>query len=107
MQERQLEGENASVDRTPRPAKAKKETPPTGLGIAPDDDAATLPGGRPSPFGPKDGEDAAKPADTSAKPASSSAKPADASAKPADNSAGSEPPSELPGGRPSPFGPRN
>ena len=124
VQERQLEGENASVDRTPRPAKAKKETPPTGLGIAPDEDAATLPGGRPSPFGPKDGEAADKPADASAKPADSSAKPADSSAKPADSSAkpaeskpaesksdsgsaGSQPPAATPDGRPSPFGPRN
>ena len=119
VQERQLEGENASVDRTPRPAKAKKETPPTGLGIAPDEDAATLPGGRPSPFGPKDGDVSDKPADTSAKPADSSAKPADTSDKPADASAkpaesksdsgstGSQPPAALPDGRPSPFGPRN
>ena len=133
VQERQLEGENASVDRTPRPAKAKKETPPTGLGIAPDEDAATLPGGRPSPFGPKDGDVSDKPADTSAKPADTSAKPADTSAKPADSSAkpadssdkpadasakpaesksdsgstGSQPPAALPDGRPSPFGPRN
>ena len=59
---------------------------------------------------------AGQPADTSAKPAdASSAKPADASAKPdaaaagkSDSGAsGSEPPAELPGGRPSPFGPRN
>ena len=112
VQERQLEGENASVDRTPRPAKAKKETPPTGLGIAPDEDAATLPGGRPSPFGPKDGDVSDKPADTSAKPADSSDKPADASAKPAESksdsgSTGSQPPAALPDGRPSPFGPRN
>ena len=98
VQERQLEGENASVDRTPRPAKAKKETPPTGLGIAPDEDAATLPGGRPSPFGPKDGDDSAKPADTSAKPAES---------KTDSGSTGSQPPAALPDGRPSPFGPRN
>ena len=102
VQERQLEGENASVDRTPRPAKAKKETPPTGLGIAPADDAATLPGGRPSPFGPKDGEAADKPADSSAKPAE--AKPAET--KSDSGSAGGEP-AALPGGRPSPFGPRN
>ena len=112
VQERQLEGENASVDRTPRPAKAKKETPPTGLGIAPAEDAATLPGGRPSPFGPKDGDDNAKPADSSTKPADASAKPADASAKPAESksdsgSTGSQPPAALPDGRPSPFGPRN
>ena len=112
VQERQLEGENASVDRTPRPAKAKKETPPTGLGIAPDEDAATLPGGRPSPFRPKDGDVSDKPADTSAKPADSSDKPADASAKPAESksdsgSTGSQPPAALPDGRPSPFGPRN
>ena len=117
VQERQLEGENTSVDRTPRPAKAKKETPPTGLGIAPDEDAATLPGGRPSPFGPKDDDASAKPADASAKPADASAKPADASAKPAESkpaesksdsgSAGSQPPAATPDGRPSPFGPRN
>ena len=92
VQERQLEGENASVDRTPRaPAKGKKETPPTGLGIAPDNDAASLPGGRPSPFGPKDGEAADKPADSKTDSGSSTA----------------EPPAELPGGRISPFGPRN
>lgn len=98
VQERQLEGENASVDRTPRPAKAKKETPPTGLGIAPDEDAATLPGGRPSPFGPKDGDSSDKPADSSAKPAES---------KSDSGSTDSQPPAALPDGRPSPFGPRN
>ena len=115
VQERQLEGENTSVDRAPRPAKSKKETPPTGLGIAPDADASTLPGGRPSPFGPKDGDAADKPADSSAKPAESTAKPAESTAKPAESTAkpaeakpdsGSEP-AELSGGRPSPFGPRN
>ena len=141
VQERQLEGENTSVDRAPTPARSKtKETPPTGLGIQPDADAATLPGGRPSPFGPKDGDNAAQPADSgsgSAKPADTgagtakpadtgagSAAPADSSAKPADTGAGSakpdssagksdagatgsETPAALPGGRPSPFGPRN
>ena len=81
------------------------ETPPTGLGIAPVEDAATLPGGRPSPFGPKDGEAADKPADSSAKPADASAKPAES--KSDSGSAGSQPPAAMPDGRPSPFGPRN
>ena len=114
MQERQLAGENASVDRAPRASAPKsKEKPPVGLGIAPDEDAATLPGGRPSPFGPKDGDDAAKPADTgsvgSGKTDAPAAAPAaaPATAKPDSAAPAGEEPAALPGGRPSPFGPRN
>ncbi|SBW12203.1 conserved exported hypothetical protein [uncultured Desulfovibrio sp.] len=114
VQERQLAGENASVDRAPRASAPKsKEKPPVGLGIAPDEDAATLPGGRPSPFGPKDGDDAAKPADTgsvgSGKTDAPAAAPAaaPATAKPDSAAPAGEEPAALPGGRPSPFGPRN
>lgn len=100
VQERQLAGENAPVDRTPSASAPKKsqEKPPVGLGIAPDEESATLPGGRPSPFGPKDGEEAAKPADNSA---------AQPDAKTDSATPSGDSPTELPGGRPSPFGPRN
>jgi hypothetical protein len=133
VQERQLEGDNVSVDRTPKPqpAKAKaKETQPTGLGLEPGTETPTLTGGRPSPFGPQDDSSSNHAADKSAD------KPADAStsggatqdsgapaATGSDKSSGKsdgkaaeqgdsgstsvEPPASLPGGRPSPFGPGN
>ena len=123
VQERQLAGENTSVDRTPRTAAPtkSKETPPVGLGIAPDDDATTLPGGRPSPFGPKDGDDAAKPAasgstsgktdaaktDSGQADGGKTSAPAATPAKSDSGASSGEAPTELPGGRPSPFGPRN
>lgn len=134
VQERQLEGQNTQVERAPRPVAAPKkatETPPTGLGIAPDEDTPTLSGGRPSPFGPqdeapKDGP-SAKPADSAAPAPSSDAAKTAAPAAPAPSetvkseskddskasgqsdsgSSTAEPPASLPGGRPSPFGPRN
>lgn len=120
--------------------------PPTGLGIDTQTQAPTLPGGRPSPFGPQAGKDnvptlpggrpspfgprsdaasdgATAPAAPAAVP---EAKPAAAEGTSASSSQ-SEPqqkedaatrpkamppqesanPPQLPGGRPSPFGPRN
>ena len=95
VQERQLAGENVRVEHS-----AQK---PKGLGLAPDGDASTLPGGRPSPFGPKDEDASGQPASNAA------AKPADAAAdKPAASGAAApaEAPATLPGGRVSPFGPK-
>ncbi|WP_297670827.1 hypothetical protein [uncultured Desulfovibrio sp.] len=167
VQERQLEGENITIDHTPRPRPSRPEKPlppPTGLGLDKDMDSPTLPGGRPSPFGPRD-ESAAgsaapqsndaqpaaeKPAEHGAaatdagtagdKPAetpASSAPAADEKPAASGNAAASAPepasgaagasqeagtsagqegaasapapaePATLPGGRPSPFGPRN
>ena len=162
VRERQLEGENTPVERVERPRvrpapKPQPKLPPAkGLNLDEDLEMPTLPGGRPSPFGPHDdapqpGE--ASPAATSATPAGQDAAPAAASAKaapqggtttpPADSaapaspatatqkaasatsaapqapakqaetapendaSAGQESPAILPGGRPSPFGPKN
>lgn len=74
IQERQLEGENIEVIRTPE-RRTRPEQPP--LELMPEPEGPTLPGGRPSPFGPR--EETAKPAEGGR---------------------------ILPGGRPSPFGPR-
>lgn len=164
--ERALEGENIEIERIERQRRAKPE--PT-LELIPDSEGPTLPGGRPSPFGPREevkrpspfgpgetgqsGSESAKPEESSAKP--EAATPEDAAAKPeaakpeeakpeaapakADSDetlADGEPaggveeaakggqsgeapkeesgaakkdegPRMLPGGRPSPFGPRN
>ncbi len=56
VQERQLEGENIAVHRKPRtitPRPEKPLPPADGLGLSKDLDRPTLPGGRPSPFGPR------------------------------------------------------
>lgn len=179
LQERMLEGENIEIERVERQRRAKPEGPT--LDLIPESDSPTLPGGRPSPFGPREdvkrpspfGPDGAKPDEATAKPETATpedaaqtegAKPEEKPAKPetpkpeekpaapadtdADNSgtladgepaggvkepakdekpaakeaekpaaeksasdAGekkeSEGPRLLPGGRPSPFGPRN
>ncbi|MBQ9407059.1 MAG: hypothetical protein IJU37_10055 [Desulfovibrio sp.] len=58
VQERYLEGENISLE-PPRQVQTRREDkalpPPTGLELSKDMDAPTLPGGRPSPFGPHNG----------------------------------------------------
>lgn len=56
IQERSLEGDNVQVElveRPRRPSSAARPLPEPSLGLIPDDDMETLPGGRPSPFGPK------------------------------------------------------
>lgn len=74
IQERSLEGENVEVIRTPE-RRVRPQQPP--LELLPEQEGPTLPGGRPSPFGPRE-------------------------------EAGSQQPAAptLPGGRPSPFGPK-
>ena len=144
VQERALEGENVPVERVQRPRKAvpqqpRRSAPPVDL--VPDADMPVLPGGRPSPFGPRkeapvikrpspfgprtDSPDASAqeqtapatqretPADApkqEATPAASPASEADTAPEqtPATEKA-DEPqaPATLPGGRPSPFGPRD
>jgi hypothetical protein len=150
VRERQLEGANAPVERVehprtrPAPKPEPKLPPAKGLNLDEDLDMPTLPGGRPSPFGPHDDaaqpeaapakEGAAAPATAAPRAQGASAAPAATGApaaaektadKPAAASAtspaskaqpeaeqkkddtGIEPPATLPGGRPSPFGPRN
>ena len=144
VQERALEGENVPVERVQRPRKAvpqqpRRSAPPVDL--VPDADMPVLPGGRPSPFGPReeapvikrpspfgprtDSPDASAQEQTA--PATQRETPADApkqEATPAASPASEadtapeqtpstekadEPqaPATLPGGRPSPFGPRD
>ncbi|MDY3810613.1 hypothetical protein [Desulfovibrio porci] len=144
VQERALEGENVPVERVQRPRKAvpqqpRRSAPPVDL--VPDADMPALPGGRPSPFGPRkeapvikrpspfgprtDSPDASAqeqtapatqretPADApkqEATPAASPASEADTAPEqtPATEKAGEpQTPATLPGGRPSPFGPRD
>lgn len=101
VQERQLAGENVRVDHSSRKA-------PAGLGLAPDGDASTLPGGRPSPFGPKDDDTTAPAVDkTAAQPANSGSDKPAASGQGTSGPSAAEPPSTLPGGRISPFGPKD
>ena len=57
VQERQLEGENVPVERVQRPRKAAPQQPRRSMpspDLVPDADMPTLPGGRPSPFGPRE-----------------------------------------------------
>lgn len=161
VQERQLEGENVQVDRVQRPrrpATPKQQRQAPTLELIPDENMPALPGGRPSPFGPREDQTPSvrpSPFGPRATPApddavqSSSAKAAEASETPAGAASTSAPetsatsegaptvelrpmeepqsapmaspeagtPAEdtapahepvlLPGGRPSPFGPRN
>lgn len=160
IQERQLDGEN--VPYQPRRSRQPEPQGPT-LDLIPDTDAPTLPGGRPSPFGPKGDSKPARPSPfgpTPAEPGSTDAqqgsqtseaakstedtaprladgekeavpeqpapapKAAPAPETPAQDTASGQAdgekeaspattrteapkPATLPGGRPSPFGPRN
>lgn len=138
VQERQLEGENVPVERVQRPrrpAAPKKQRQAPALDLIPDADMPALPGGRPSPFGPREEqaaparpspfgpkestapeetvqpEPAARetpqaPADEGARPQETAPEPAPEAATPAEEAPAREP-ATLPGGRPSPFGPRN
>ncbi len=134
VQERQLEGENVPVERVQRPRRAAPQTQPdTDAGrpspFGPREERPTLV--MPSPFGPRaddaeaskagtakeeGGKENSAPADETAK---ASPPPAEKpSEKPAQEETGAAAPSggaqdssaapdTLPGGRPSPFGPRN
>lgn len=135
IQERQLEGENVQVERVQRPRRLaapkqpQRKAPP--LELIPDEEMPSLPGGRPSPFGPREEQkaferpspfgpketakpqistDAVAPSGASepaaAKPESASEAPT-AEQQPADDAARERKPALLPGGRPSPFGPRD
>ena len=155
VQERQLEGENVQVERVQRPRRPAAPRPQRqapALELIPDEEMPSLPGGRPSPFGPREEQgaparpspfgpreaatpEAAQPAPTEASEASEAA-PAPAASpapeaaetpaapaaepkaepaptatpeatEPAENTAPKREPALLPGGRPSPFGPRN
>lgn len=140
IQERDLEGENVPVERVPRQRKpAPRPLPIPDIEFEPEPEPMplpeptipTLPGGRPSPFGPRE-DTTTQPAETPAAttaPAgeTSSATPAPERepASPAPETPAPEtkaepekpaeetpptvsptPPATLPGGRPSPFGPR-
>ena len=159
VQERQLEGENVQVERVQRPRRPAAPRPQRqapALELIPDEEMPSLPGGRPSPFGPREEQTAPVrpspfgPREATAPEAEASAAPADASetpqatapdsapeaaatpeapkaespaapepkaeaapeaspgtAAPAGNTAPTREPALLPGGRPSPFGPRN
>lgn len=139
VQERQLEGENVPVERVQRPrrpvAPKKPRQQAPALDLIPDADMPALPGGRPSPFGPREEqaaparpspfgpkesaapEEAAQtapatretpqaPADEETRPQEAAPEPAPEAATPAEEAPAREP-ATLPGGRPSPFGPRN
>lgn len=154
LRERNLEGENIQYEPPRRSAPARPEP---ALELVPDSDVPTLPGGRPSPFGPRQESQDAEAAPGGA-PASAPARPSpfgpkeedkapaaqsetkasqaapeaagpapESASQPAAESGGrladgeKEPasadaaakeaeaarPATLPGGRPSPFGPRN
>lgn len=136
VQERQLEGENVQVERVQRPrrpAAPKRQRPQApALDLIPDADMPSLPGGRPSPFGPREDQaaparpspfgpkesaapEAAQPAAREAPqtPAAEEPRPQQTAPAPApeaatpDDGAPAREPATLPGGRPSPFGPRN
>lgn len=136
VQERQLEGENVQVERVQRPrrpAAPKKQRPQApALDLIPDADMPSLPSGRPSPFGPREDQaaparpspfgpkesaapEAAQPAAQEAPqtPAAEESRPQQTDSAPApeaatpDDGAPAREPATLPGGRPSPFGPRN
>lgn len=123
--ERQLEGENISVERVKeirqKKATVRDEKP---LELIPDAKMPTLPGGRPSPFGPpgqhpmdknvQDGSESANVDNEIATPDSEES-PADKnkvrdvgteSEQNSDHPERESRPATLPGGRPSPFGPR-
>ncbi|MBD5553386.1 MAG: hypothetical protein HDQ44_03510 [Desulfovibrio sp.] len=77
VRERQLEGENIEVIRAPerRERPRPKQEPP--LELLPESDGPTLPGGRPSPFGPQESQQQSRrpspfgpPADSATPPAS-------------------------------------
>lgn len=139
VQERQLEGENVPVERVQRPRrpvtpkKPRQQAP--ALDLIPDADMPALPGGRPSPFGPREEqaaparpspfgpkesaapEEAAQTAPATretpqasageeTRPQEAAPEPAPEAATPAEEAPAREP-ATLPGGRPSPFGPRN
>lgn len=139
VQERQLEGENVPVERVQRPrrpvAPKKPRQQAPALDLIPDADMPALPGGRPSPFGPREEqaaparpspfgpkesaapEEAAQtapatretpqaPAGEETRPQEAAPEPAPEAATPAEEAPAREP-ATLPGGRPSPFGPRN
>lgn len=119
LQERALDGENAPVKRA-RPRKAmpqqqRRSTPPVEL--IQDADMPVLPGGRPSPFGPREEAPVIKRpspfgprADSPAANTQEQTTPAPATPQETPAEEKTEKPSipaTLPGGRPSPFGPRN
>lgn len=139
VQERQLEGENVPVERVQRPrrpaAPKRQRQQAPALELIPDADMPSLPGGRPSPFGPREDqatparpspfgprgnaapEEAAQPApaiqETPQAPAAEGSRPRETDPAPVPEAATPEEdaparePATLPGGRPSPFGPRN
>lgn len=133
VQERQLEGENVQIERVKkprRPAASKQQQPKSpALELIPDEDTPSLPGGRPSPFGPREEQKTQQrpspfgPKESVAPPnapneSSSSGERGTPTAAPhpsnepgvsapADKTEPEERPALLPGGRPSPFGPRN
>lgn len=136
IEERELEGENVPVERVQRqrrPRAPEPEAPPQpALGLLPDEEGPTLTGGRPSPFGPREEAQPVRPSPFGPRPAQESAvmpsqreatpvpettppSPAQPqeSATPDSGNPGVSAPAEqpeappmLPGGRPSPFGPR-
>ncbi len=117
VQERQLEGENIRIERAQSSRKRSVPVQKTQQGapsanLTPNSsDAPTLPGGRPSPFGPREETSpvikrpspfgpAANAGDVHQQDATSAAP------KTSDNNAQDKAPATLPGGRPSPFGPK-
>lgn len=154
VRERQLEGENVEVERVQRPrVPARPRQPEPTVDLLPDSSMPTLPGGRPSPFGPRDeqsqirrpspfgpaqdtpvvpaegpspqveapdaGEDdrladgekaspetPASPAPEESKSPASETKPSGSDQRTSRDETEPSGPPMLPGGRPSPFGPR-
>ena len=134
--ERDLEGENTTYKPRPRPRAQQRRLPPIIIPDMPEEPeaapgttaapqvsapaaqtpAATLSGGRPSPFGPRPTQapaaetpaPSAQPQTAPEAPATSAAPAAQpaAPAQPEVEAAPSQAPAMLPGGRPSPFGPR-
>lgn len=149
VDERPLAGEDVPVERVQRPRKAaapRRERRAPSVDLVPDADMPSLPGGRPSPFGPaRETPGIRRPSpfgpqtETKAAPSEDSqgkatqnepsaaqtpveqkaqtpahdqaASPETGTQPPAgttkDGEPAAEPPAQLPGGRPSPFGPRN
>ena len=133
IQERQLSGENIAVERV-KERRGRKTAEPSAkrLGLLPSTEMPTLSGGRPSPFGPRtnnDGDEASQPDSTESRtstgagaiqenkegPNAPELKKTDqhdarndnaGSASSEQNAVEESRPATLPGGRPSPFGPR-
>lgn len=135
LQERQLEGENVPVERVQRTRQPRQPSqehiPEPTLSLIPEEEKAELSGGRPSPFGPREEQQEFKrpspfgPAEDESKPETAVEGPEinqeqpqhkgesvggsgtapDTSGNTEEENTKSQPPM-LPGGRPSPFGPR-